>query len=85
FIKVSDRGFGIAPQNLGKIFQPFFTTKPAGSGTGLGLAISQRIVKEHGGVIKVESRLNKGTTFTVILPVGEPHSLKTDQKETMAD
>ncbi len=71
FVKIADQGFGISPQNLNKIFQPFFTTKPAGSGTGLGLPISQRIVKAHGGWIEVESQLNKGTTFTVYLPVGE--------------
>ena len=62
----SDEGSGILAEDVGKIFQPYFTTKEAG--IGLGLAITERIVKEHGGEITVESREGKGTTFTVILP-----------------
>ncbi len=69
FVKIKDEGYGIPVQNVNKIFDPFFTTKPAGAGTGLGLAISLRIVKAHGGEIKVESKLHKGTIFTVLLPV----------------
>ncbi|WP_456408748.1 two-component system sensor histidine kinase NtrB [Caldithrix abyssi] len=69
FVKVQDEGYGIPIQNLNKIFDPFFTTKPRGAGTGLGLAISQRIVRAHGGSIKVESKLHQGTVFTVLLPV----------------
>jgi signal transduction histidine kinase len=71
FVEVIDQGFGIAPQNLDKIFQPFFTTKPFGYGTGLGLPISLRIVKHHGGRIEVDSKLNKGTIFKVVLPLEE--------------
>lgn len=71
WVKVIDEGFGIAPQNLENIFKPFFTTKPLGYGTGLGLPISLRIVKNHGGRIEVESQLNKGTTFKVVLPINE--------------
>ena len=52
-----------------KIFQPFFTTKPTGQGTGLGLSLSYDIVKAHGGEIKVETEQNKGSAFTIILPV----------------
>ena len=63
----SDQGQGILPQDLGKIFQPYFTTKEAG--IGLGLAITERIVKEHGGEITVKSQPGEGTTFTVVLPV----------------
>ena len=74
FVKIKDEGYGIPIQNLNKIFDPFFTTKPPGAGTGLGLAISKRIVKTHGGEIKVESKLHKGTTFTVLLPVAEPEN-----------
>jgi signal transduction histidine kinase len=63
----SDKGDGILPDDVGKIFQPYFTTKEAG--IGLGLAITERIIKEHGGAIAVESVHGKGTTFTVTLPV----------------
>jgi nitrogen fixation/metabolism regulation signal transduction histidine kinase len=62
----SDSGHGILPDDVGKIFQPYFTTKEAG--IGLGLAITERIIKEHGGEISVESVQGKGTTFTVTLP-----------------
>lgn len=68
YVRFSDTGCGIPRQNLSKIFEPFFTTKPVGEGTGLGLAISFGIVQRHGGNIKVESVLKKGTTFTVELP-----------------
>jgi signal transduction histidine kinase len=62
----TDQGKGIAPEDLPKIFQPYFTTKEAG--IGLGLAITERIIREHGGEILVESEVGKGTTFTVKLP-----------------
>jgi signal transduction histidine kinase len=66
----SDKGHGILPQDMDKIFQPYFTTKEAG--IGLGLAITERIVKEHGGEITVESQAGEGTTFTVVLPANKP-------------
>jgi signal transduction histidine kinase len=66
-ITVQDTGFGIAEMNLPKIFQPFFTAKKR-RGMGLGLPICQRIVKNHGGRIEVESRPGKGSTFTIYLP-----------------
>jgi signal transduction histidine kinase len=68
-IRFADTGQGIAPENLEKIFNPFFTTRD--EGTGLGLAITHRIVQGHGGRIEVESRVGEGTTFTVILPLAE--------------
>jgi signal transduction histidine kinase len=65
-LSVSDSGCGIKPENMQKIFKPFFTTKNAG--TGLGLMIVERIVREHGGSLAVDSRENAGATFTISLP-----------------
>ncbi len=77
-IAVIDTGSGIPPEIMKKIFEPFFTTKKA-KGTGLGLPIVHRIVDNHGGVIDVKSEQNKGTTFTIRLPVknkqGKPVSI----------
>jgi len=70
-IRISDTGPGIAPTALEKVFEPFFTTKAAGKGTGLGLSLSQGLVKDHGGEIRVESLVGKGTTFTVEIPILE--------------
>ncbi|MCP2598975.1 PAS domain S-box protein, partial [Candidatus Aminicenantes bacterium AC-335-B20] len=71
-IEISDNGIGIAEENLGKIFLPFFTTKRGiKKGTGLGLSIVQKIVKEHNGNIYVSSKKGEGTTFTIILPFPE--------------
>lgn len=67
-IEVSDTGTGIPDNVAQKIFEPFFTTKKD-RGTGLGLPISYRIIKKHGGKIEVKKRMDKGTTFKVILPV----------------
>jgi PAS domain S-box-containing protein len=66
----ADDGPGIAKENLGHIFDPFYTTKEVGRGTGLGLSICHGIVAEHGGEIYVESELGKGATFIVELPIG---------------
>ncbi|HEY3308070.1 MAG TPA: ATP-binding protein [Desulfuromonadaceae bacterium] len=63
----SDQGSGIKEEDIAKIFQPYFTTKDVG--IGLGLAITERIVREHGGDIQVQSQLNEGTTFSVSLPL----------------
>ena len=71
-IQFKDDGVGIPETEIKKIFEPGFTTKGVGIGTGLGLAISYKIVKEHHGDILVESEMNKGSTFTVILPVTQP-------------
>jgi two-component system NtrC family sensor kinase len=67
--EVIDQGHGIARSELGKIFEPFYTTKSPGQGTGLGLSICYGIVQEHGGRIEVDSMLGQGSTFRVILPV----------------
>jgi len=68
-LSVQDTGEGIAPENLSKIFDPFFTTKSDGKGVGLGLAVLYGIVKAHDGEVEVTSQRNKGTTFTVTLPL----------------
>jgi signal transduction histidine kinase len=67
-INVADNGNGIPQKVFDKIFQPFFTTKPTGQGTGLGLSLSYDIVKAHGGELKVATRENAGSTFTILLP-----------------
>jgi iron only hydrogenase large subunit-like protein/nitrogen-specific signal transduction histidine kinase len=67
-VQFEDTGRGISPENYGKIFTPFFTTKSIGKGTGLGLAISYGIIKMHRGGINFTSELNKGTKFIVKLP-----------------
>jgi len=66
-IEITDTGHGIKPDHLAQIFQPFFTTKQAGSGTGLGLAIVQETIRAHDGRITVESEPGKGTSFTIHL------------------
>lgn len=71
-VEVADNGHGIAPEILPRIFDPFFTTKEVGRGTGLGLSIAYKIVEQHGGVIRVESKPGAGTRFCVILPLEPP-------------
>jgi signal transduction histidine kinase len=68
-LRVSDKGQGMSEEQLRHVFTPFFTTKP--SGTGLGLTLVQQIAIEHGGHVDCESRVGKGTTFTIYLPVAE--------------
>jgi len=69
----ADDGPGILAKNLGRLFSPFFTTKELGKGTGLGLSICHGIVTEHGGRIYAESKLGKGATFVVELPISTPY------------
>jgi two-component system NtrC family sensor kinase len=70
-VAFSDTGTGIPRQDIQKIFEPFYTTKPQGRGTGLGLSICYSIVSDHRGRIEVDSQLGRGSTFRVILPTGE--------------
>ena len=67
-VTVSDTGMGIPPDHLDKIFTPFFTTKPVGQGTGLGLSACHGIVAAHGGEIRVDSEVGRGTRMTMLLP-----------------
>lgn len=69
WVEISDNGCGITPENRALIFNPFFTTKPAGRGLGLGLSISHDIVRKHGGCIEVSSEVGRGSTFRVVLPL----------------
>jgi signal transduction histidine kinase len=70
-VRVEDTGYGIAPAQMAKIFDPYFTTKQGKSGTGLGLYITKKVVEDHKGSIKVDSTPQIGTTFTIRLPLGE--------------
>ena len=71
-LEVRDHGHGIDPKLLEKVFDPFFTTKDVDKGTGLGLAISHGIVERHHGRIEVESELDRGTCFRIVLPCSLP-------------
>jgi signal transduction histidine kinase len=66
-INFSDSGIGISAEDLPRVFEPFFTTRS--NGTGLGLAITYTLVERHGGRILVESQVNRGSSFKVILPI----------------
>jgi len=71
YIEISDTGTGVKEEKLGKIFDAFYTTKDSVKGVGLGLSVCYGIIKEHGGNIKVESKLGSGTTFIITLPVNK--------------
>jgi PAS domain S-box-containing protein len=71
YVSISDTGCGIPQDKINRIFEPFFTTKDVGKGTGLGLSISYDIIKKHSGEINVESEVDRGTTFTIKIPVNK--------------
>jgi signal transduction histidine kinase len=74
-VAIADNGCGIPASDLHRVFEPFFSTKTSKGGTGLGLSITSGLVQELGGTISVQSKVGKGTTFTIVLPV------KTRKKE----
>jgi hypothetical protein len=73
-VEIADSGVGIAPDDIVKIYDPFFTTKGVGRGTGLGLAVTYGIVQEHSGHISVSSTPGLGTTFRITLPTSDPRA-----------
>lgn len=81
-LSVQDNGPGIEQENLEKLWSPFYTTKPIGKGTGLGLFICHTIAAEHGGQIRVESKIGQGTTFILELPSQEAFEKFLSEKET---
>jgi len=81
-LSVRDTGHGISQENLGRIFEPYYTTKGKGEGTGLGLAVVHGIVKDHGGEIRVYSEVGKGSIFRVYLPLVEKQEeYRADEEE----
>jgi signal transduction histidine kinase len=84
-LSVTDTGVGIAPADLGRIFEPFYSTKSAPDdsgqgGTGLGLAVCRDIIEAHHGRLRAESRLGQGSTFTIILPACQPPTATADRQ-----
>jgi two-component system, NtrC family, sensor kinase len=71
WLTVADTGCGIAPEDLNRIFEPFYTTKKEGKGVGLGLSMVYGIIRDHGGSVEVESEPGKGSVFKVVLPSGD--------------
>jgi signal transduction histidine kinase len=70
-VSVKDNGVGIPPENLDRVLEPFFSTKPVGKGTGLGLSLCYGIIEAHGGRIEIKSRQGEGTEVKIILPASE--------------
>ncbi len=82
YVQIKDNGCGIEKEQLNKIFDKFYTTKPKGVGTGLGLAICHEIiVKKHNGTLKVDSKPGKSTTFTISLPINTKEKTKNEIKK----
>lgn len=79
-VKIADEGSGITEENLARLFQPFFTTKPSGKGLGLGLNLSGKLVRAHGGAIRVDSKVGEGSVFEIRLPLSAPAA---DKKNSM--
>ena len=77
-VAIADTGCGISEENLSKIRDPFFTTKDVGTGTGLGLSIVDEIIRSHGGELRIESEVGRGSTFSVILPIHQQEPINAD-------
>ena len=80
-VRIWDNGNGIPPEIVEKVFNPFFTTKPAGQGTGLGLAMSADIVRAHGGTIQVNTEPGEFTEMVIELPLTQPASAVVEEAE----
>jgi two-component system NtrC family sensor kinase len=78
---VADTGSGIPPEQLARIYDPFFTTKAIGRGTGLGLSISYGIVREHDGTLRCDSTVGQGTRFTLSLPAAAQLPLRSTARQ----
>jgi signal transduction histidine kinase len=77
-IELQDTGCGIPPENMSRIFTPFFSTKQQIKGVGLGLAVSYGIIQRHCGRIEVKSKTSEGTTFTICLPLSQQQEILGD-------
>ena len=75
-VEVSDNGHGMSDEVLGRVFEPFFTTRAEGRGTGLGLSAAKQVVEEHGGTIRIESKTGQGTTVFVYIPRLQVESMR---------
>lgn len=88
-ISIEDNGSGIPEEHVSRIFEPFYTTKKVGEGTGLGLSISYRIIKDHGGDIRLATKLGVGTRFEISLPIDGPDATDSandmNERGTVAD
>jgi CheY-like chemotaxis protein len=83
-IEVTDSGTGISPENLARVTEPFFTTKPIGIGTGLGLTVCKNIVEGYGGTLELSSHVGAGTTARIVLPAAPPGAVLENRSEVVA-
>lgn len=84
-LSVEDDGAGISPENLARVFDPFFSTKEAGKGTGLGLSMVHGLAKQQGGTVRIDSEVGVGTTVTILLPAATEAQAGNDARRTVID